>query len=82
MTVPETTVDKYQRVIGWKNQIRFARQFAVVQAIAVAEAMQPTPDGQLRFGVFPPDARHHAGTGVFINDVCQLLYRAFRIWAR
>jgi len=58
MPVPETAVDKDDLAAHWEHDIRAAGQVSAVKAIAVAVAVEPSPDDHFRTGVFAADGLH------------------------
>jgi hypothetical protein len=69
VSVPETTVHKYQQLVLGHDDVRPARQLSIMQSVAKSIRVQIASHLQLRLGIFPPDTRHHAGAGSAIDYV-------------
>lgn len=60
VTMPEATVDEYDRLVLFQDYVGRTGQFAVVHSIAQPFCEQETPHCHLRFGVLALDGRHAA----------------------
>jgi hypothetical protein len=53
--MPETTMNENNLASGWKNQVRFAGEVLLVEAVPKTKTVYKRPNGELDSGVFPPD---------------------------
>lgn len=60
MSVPETPVHKYDLPACRERHIRFPREIATMQAVAVSHTVSQAPHGHFRGGVFSLDGAHYA----------------------
>lgn len=70
--MPETTMNKDERLVHRKDEIRFARQMRVVDAIAKAIGMKCAPQQQLWLGVLASNAGHHSRASLFVYNICHM----------
>lgn len=68
--MPETTINKYNRFILQKNQVRLARQSLVMKFVSETFCEQKLSDENFRFCVLAPDPRHIKTSGFFIMNIC------------
>lgn len=62
MTMPETTMRKYDRFVLWQNNVRFTREVFTMKPEAVSQRMEQGSDENLRFSVFPSYRSHIAAS--------------------
>ena len=58
MTMPKTTVDKYDFPAFWKNQVGFSRQIRYMKPEFVSARMSDFPHQDFWFSVLASDERH------------------------
>ena len=69
MSMPKAAVNEdYGPVLG-EHKVRFARQALVVEKIAKAVGMQPSPNNQFGLCILAPDACHHPASHLSRNNV-------------
>lgn len=73
MPMPETTVNKHDRVIAGQYNVRTARQILYMEAKPITRAMQRRSDEFFRPSVFPPDTGHVPAATLFRESVGQWL---------
>lgn len=67
--VPEASVSEESSPVSRKDDIRLARQGAIMQPEPEPGCMQTTSQHKLRFGVLTPNAGHHPAAHFRGNDV-------------
>jgi hypothetical protein len=72
VSMPETTTNKYYRMVTWEDYVRFAGQCFDVQTVSEPVAVEDTTYMVFGFGIFPPDAGHHPAPGFLVNNVSHL----------
>lgn len=72
VAVPEATVDKNHGSVFWQDNIRPAGQIRRVKSVSEPLCMQLPTKRQLGLRVFSPNPRHHARTGLLVDNVCHL----------
>jgi hypothetical protein len=58
MSVKETSVNKDDFSMPWKNEVWLAGKAGSMQPESVSASMDDTPDHEFRLRVFAPDKRH------------------------
>ena len=69
VTMPEAAVDQADRSVAWENDVRFAWQFLVVQAVSEPASMKGAPQHDLRACVLAANPRHHAGPCCLVHYI-------------
>jgi hypothetical protein len=70
VTVPKTSVDEYDCFQAAYDDIGFAWEPFVVDAVAVSVTPQPFADHNLRLCVFALDLAHAKASLLWCHDVC------------
>lgn len=65
-------MDEDDRMVLGHNDIRLARHTPDVQPVSEAQRMQGSPKRQFGLRVLPANSRHHAGSGLTIDNICHL----------
>lgn len=73
VAMPETAVNKQDRMMAGKHQIRFAREPCIMQAVSETTRVQRLSQFHFRLGVAGANGRHHSRTNVPWNYVGHLL---------
>lgn len=73
MAMPEAAIYKNNSLVFWKDQIRFARQFSVMQSEPKAHRVQTAPNDHFRLGILRLDAGHHPAADFAVYCVSQEL---------
>lgn len=69
VSVPETAMDKNHHTVAWQANVRHTWQREVMQAIAKSPPMKEATHQHFWLRILPFDARHHAGSRLFIDYV-------------
>lgn len=69
MSMPETSINKYNGVIFWEYEIGLARQSFAMKPVPEAHRMQVSSDNQFEPGILPSNPRHHATTGLPVDNI-------------
>ena len=78
MPMPEAAVDEQNGMKPGKNQIRFSRQPAIVQAVPKTKSMEAPPYKQFRLRVSAFDCSHIPTACCVVVDVSQALAPVLR----
>ena len=69
MAMPEASVDEYNALEPWKDEIRFPRQVTRMKPVPQPQTVQRPAKGHLGFGVLPLYAGHDPGSDLGIDDI-------------
>ena len=69
MSMPETTVNEDDCFVFWQNNIRFARQFFVIQSVSKTICEKEFPNQKLWLGVLAFDLAHVVASGLFVVNI-------------
>ncbi len=71
--MPETPVDKDDRIIFWQDQVRFTGKTFVVKPVTESFSEKRFSYHQLWLGVLSTDAGHHAATRLLANNISHMI---------
>lgn len=72
MSMPEAAMDEDDRIVLRQHDVRLAGYALDVQPVSEAQRMQGSPKSQFRLRALPANARHHAGSGLTVDNICHL----------
>lgn len=72
MAMPKASINKNQRFIFWKDDIRPPGEAWIMQSKSKAGPMEQAADYDLGPGILPLDTGHHSGTCLCIYHIGHL----------